>query len=490
MQLHHIWNPDDGITDLPHDWPNLRATEIDSIQKIWREQQDRLKGTRQLTQFSERLAREWAIETGVIEGLYDIDRGVTQTLIEQGFQADLLWHGSTNKPREFVVQLLKDQQDALEGVFDFVAQRRQLSPSYIKELHAALLRSQETTDAVDSMGRIVQVPLLRGEWKQQPNFPTRDGVQHVYCPPEHVASDMDRLVELHHQHINNGVSPEVEASWLHHRFSQIHPFQDGNGRVARALASLVLIQAGLFPLVINRDEKSLYIDALEEADAGSLKSLIGILAKFQRTQFRKATAVSENLLSADADVSSVLAGLKKAAAGIHAKRVAELQRVFDHSKVLETDTYEFFVRICPEVKSAIKGVDAKANAVVRRSDSATEYFYRGQIIENAKNHFGYFANTQEYRAWVSLNIFWQRKAHLVLSFHGLGKPFNGSLVCAPFLEFHDEAEAGEMKDTLVRVSDEAFVFFYDEDLEALRRKFASWLERVFIIAVREITINL
>ena len=37
---------------------------------------------------------------------------------------------------------------------------------------------------------------------------------------------------------------EIEATWLHHRFTQIHPFQDGNGRVARALASLVFF-AGL-----------------------------------------------------------------------------------------------------------------------------------------------------------------------------------------------------------------------------------------------------
>ena len=43
--------------------------------------------------------------------------------------------------------------------------------------------------------------------------------------------------------------PEVEAAWLHHRFGQIHPFQDGNGRVARALATMIFLRAGFVPLV-------------------------------------------------------------------------------------------------------------------------------------------------------------------------------------------------------------------------------------------------
>ena len=46
--------------------------------------------------------------------------------------------------------------------------------------------------------------------------------------------------ELHRNH--HDVAPEVEAAWLHHRFTQIHPFQDGNGRIARALATLIFVK--------------------------------------------------------------------------------------------------------------------------------------------------------------------------------------------------------------------------------------------------------
>ena len=50
-----IWHPATGITDIDNDWRNLAASEIDGIRKIWSEQRDNIKGTKQLAEFSERL---------------------------------------------------------------------------------------------------------------------------------------------------------------------------------------------------------------------------------------------------------------------------------------------------------------------------------------------------------------------------------------------------------------------------------------------------
>jgi Fic family protein len=135
--------------------------------------------------------------------------------------------------------------------------------------------------------------MLHGQWKQQPNYPTRNGNVYFYCPPEHTASEMDQLVAMHLSH--QDVPPEVEAAWLHHRFTQIHPFQDGNGRVARALASLVLIRAELFPLVVPREEKGIYLESLERADAGDLRSLVLLIARRQEVAFNKANELLRNL---------------------------------------------------------------------------------------------------------------------------------------------------------------------------------------------------
>jgi Fic family protein len=488
--VEHIWHPETGITEIEVDWHTIRATEVESIRIIWGEQRARLGGSQLLSDFTERLSREWAIETGIIENLYDIDRGVTQTLIEHGFQAELLGHGTTNRPREYVVRLLNDQKDALDGVFDFVAHRKELSTSYIKELHAALLRSQTHTDAIDPNGKSVLVPLIRGDWKVQPNSPTRDGQKYEYCPPGQVASEMDRLVGLHLAHKVSGVSAEVQAAWLHHRFTQVHPFQDGNGRVARALASLVLVQAGLFPLVVTRDDKIEYLDALEDADQGHLKRLIDLISKLQKTQFLKATAISEQILSAETDVQQVLGGLNRAAERLQDQRTQALQVVFAHARELAGDTDLRLQRVVTDILNALRRVAADSSVYITRSGSQTDHYYRSQIVENAKNRFGYFADTNSYRAWICLNMVWQRRAKLVFAFHGVGRPFSGSLICAPFLEFQDTEEDGQTRDTLVPVADEGFVFFYNETEQEVLARFRNWRERVLVIALRELINNL
>jgi Fic family protein len=94
---------------------------------------------------------------------------------------------------------------------------------------------------------------------------------------------------MHAGHQEKGIAPEVESAWLHHRFSQIHPFQDGNGRVSRLLASLVLLRAGLFPMVVPREEKDIYIETLEYADGGDLQPLVYLIARRQQVVFEKAT---------------------------------------------------------------------------------------------------------------------------------------------------------------------------------------------------------
>ncbi len=489
VKIQPIWNPATGITDLDADPATLSASEIPGIKAVWTDQRTRLKGTSQLSEFTERLSREWAIETGVIENLYEIERGVTQTLIERGFQAELLTHGSTNRPREYVLQLLRDQKEALDGVFDFVSSKRALSVSYIKELQAALLRSQDTTEGVDAQGRFVDIPLIKGAWKTQANYPVREGVTYAYCAPEHVAAEMDRLVAIHADHVKNGVPSEVQAAWLHHRFTQIHPFQDGNGRVARAVASLVLVKDGLFPLVVTRDDKPDYLDALEAADNGNLKPMIDIIAKLQIAQFRKATSVSEAILAQD-DVTAILGGLMKAADKVAAKKLESLRGVFHLAKALEDDLSVRLKGITSGVTAALQKVERTGTSFVTQSTFETDHYFRSQIIENAKFHLHYYVDTAEYRAWIALNMNWSRRARLVFAFHGIGKPFNGSLICAPFIEFRDTDEESHVRTALVPVAEEGFVFFYNEAQDRLLARFTPWREGILKVALKELTQNL
>lgn len=104
---------------------------------------------------------------------------------------------------------------------------------------------------------------------------------------------------MHEEHEARGVPVEVEAAWLHHRFAQIHPYQDGNGRVARALASLLFLKAGRFPAVVTRDDRSRYIEALETADEGDLRPFVGFLVYVQRRALFQATQVAADVQPAE-----------------------------------------------------------------------------------------------------------------------------------------------------------------------------------------------
>jgi len=125
-----------------------------------------------------------------------------------------------------------------------------------------------------------------------------------------------------------------------------------------------------------------------------------------------------------------------------------------------------------------------------KSDVYNSHYFRSQIIENAKHHLGYYADTSDYRSWISLTLIWQRRAKLVFAFHGIGRPFSGSLVCAPFLDFRDADDEGQTRALFVPVADEAFVFFYYEIEQDALSRFQSWRERVLTVALKELSQNL
>jgi len=116
----------------------------------------------QIASFTAELTREWAIETGIIEGVYTLDRGITQTLIERGINSSYISHDSTNRDPELVARIIQTHADVLEGLFAFVLGERVLSVGYVKELHAALLSTQDTVVVFDQFGNPFESTLEKG----------------------------------------------------------------------------------------------------------------------------------------------------------------------------------------------------------------------------------------------------------------------------------------------------------------------------------------
>jgi len=282
MKEQPIWKP----VAFDPAWLRVDTSRLDAMMPEWLDQREFFIHHReQYDAFLARIKRRQAIETGVIEGLYDISRGATETLIKEGFIESYVGHADSTIPTGQLMDLLQDQFDALDIIFAFIKQERLLSTCYIKELHALTTRSQLTAEGRDIFGRRTPIPLLHGTFKKRPNNPSKDGTVFLYCRPEQVDSEMDALVEIFNKQLGDA-NAIVRAAWLHLAFVQIHPFQDGNGRIARLLASFVLIKENLFPFTVERYGRKKYIDALEAADEGDYQALVDIIMDDQLVNMR------------------------------------------------------------------------------------------------------------------------------------------------------------------------------------------------------------
>ena len=473
-----------SISDFEVSTDELRDSELRSLSDLWLDRKIELEKLGSYSEFMDRLTREWAIETGLIERLYHFDRGITQTLIAKGLSDNLIPANASRNPQQ-TVQIIQDHREALEAVFDFVKGDRRLTTSYIREIHACLVQHQDTCEAMDPFGKIIDIPLTKGDYKKTPNDPTRPNgeVIHEYCPPVHVAAEMERLIEFHDDHTDKEISPEVEAAWLHHRFTSIHPFQDGNGRVARTLASLVFLKAGWFPLVVRDEDREIYIDALEDADRGALGPLVEYFAYQQKRTIEKALQLATDV-EQENQVEKAIAATKARLVERRDALSNEMTQACEIANLLHERTVRTLIqvstRLTEELTPVLKG--AYFTPSNEPYQGSRDHYYKKEIVAVAKD-LDYFADLRTYRSWVRLTMNHGIRGVLLVSFHGLGKEFNGLLACSPiWFELapvdSEEADANAKYEPMEPISlrNEVFRINSRESREASIERFDPFLD--------------
>jgi Fic family protein len=224
--------------------------------------------------------RAAAFDTGAIEGLYQSDRGLTYTI---AFET-AAWEAALSREGEQVRSLFEAQMEAYDYVLDLATKAEPISEAAIRTIHEVVCRAQDTYSVITAIGP-QQHPLPKGEYKAHPNHVrTRKATDHSYAPVDVTPSEMQRLAtELRSEPFANA-HPAIQAAYAHYGLVVIHPFADGNGRVARALASVFAYRAISMPIVILSEQKEVYLNALEESDAGVFQSFVTfILDRFLDT---------------------------------------------------------------------------------------------------------------------------------------------------------------------------------------------------------------
>lgn len=478
------WVP---IADLTEQDVNAANKELGALAETWHNLREEID-PKLVEQFDERLTREWAIATGVMNHLYALDEDIALLLAEHGIDASLIPDGSSNQPSEFVAEAIRAHTDSMGWLLDNLGRNPPLGVSLIKEAHAMLTRDQQTVTVVDRTGTKIQVEPCHGEYKKWPKNPVLpDGTVRQHCPPEHVRSEMERLIDMHRAHTEAGVPPDVRAAWLLHRFVQIHPFQDGNGRVARAVASLVLVEAGWFPMILTREDRSRYTQALAAAGAGNLAKLADLIAETQKRLFIRALSIADetrneaqnidNMLDAIGDMFSRTEPYSQPDALRRARRTAN--DLWDVAR-------ERFGVLAEQLEARLGNAYGRSTWTdFGYNNDKRRRWHRYQIVATARE-LGYFANTRGYHQWSRLGINTENgRSEILISFHDIGKHTSRWVVGASMCLYRrNEAENIEDHITDIRpVSRDVFQINYVESPEHIEERFRGWLEQSLVKAL-------
>jgi len=481
-KVYRLWQPIEYFDN----WKKCDTSTLDDISASWFKRRTTLKvNSSEYNDFLNRLKREHAIETGVIERLYDLKKGITETFIKEGFVKSYLSHGDTDIPEGELMNHLNDHLDAVNFIFDVVKENRPLTTGFIKELHHLVTQHQKHAEGRDQFGNKLKIPLLKGTYKVRENNPTRDdGTRILYCPPEHVASEMDNLVGIYNDLVDKEKHPLIISSWFHHAFTTIHPFQDGNGRVARLLASLIFIKFGYFPVTVLREEaKVKYIEALERADNGEPQLLVTYFGEIQKRNIQKALNIREVSSTSLEEVQQIFA-----------RKIEnwQLQKREDYQNLLKENRMQVF-RYCSELLSELRekiqlqlngGVEINIKSCSFNRQDKQHYFYR-QIVSYANKH-DYFFNRALPKSWITyrIELSKRKKYQLGISIHHYGYD-DATLAIGSFLEYKTENQ-DERLDTTLPLDIPPHVISIDDNIEGKKKNIRTYIEHAMTLTLAQI----
>ena len=206
----------------------------------------------------QQLRIESSFHSNAIEG-NSLTLGETRSLILHGLTAG-------GKPLRDHLDI-EGHDQAVKAVERAVAEEHGLTEVFIRNLHRVLLKEPYQTAATTPDGEPTSRRITIGQYKTTPNnVVTSTGETYYFTPPEQVKQEMGDLIDWCRAQEANGEHPVIIAAIFHYRLVRIHPFDDGNGRMARLLMNLILLRHGYTVAIVQREARDRYLEELERVD--------------------------------------------------------------------------------------------------------------------------------------------------------------------------------------------------------------------------------
>lgn len=292
----------------------------------------------------QKLRLDWNYHSNHLEG-NSLTFGETKALILFGITAQ-------GKPLQDHIEIT-GHDEAIKWIEDVVKKREPLTESFIRQLHTLLLKKPYEVDAITPDGQPTKKLIKVGEYKTTPNHvKTKTGEIFRFASPEETPAKMYDLLEwFKEKEADKETNPILFAADFHYKFIRIHPFDDGNGRMARMLMNFILLQYGYPPVIVRTGEKAQYIAALEQADAGIFDPFIEFIVtnQLRSLEIMLKGAHGESIEEPD-DLDKELALLKQK---FKAKR-KRIEKEKNNKTILE-----FKTDIYPTIVEVLKGYTQK-----------------------------------------------------------------------------------------------------------------------------------
>ena len=272
-----------------------------------------------------------------------------------GETRSLILHGLTARGKPMRDHLdIQGHDQAVKAIERAVKDEEPLTEVFIRNLHRVLLKEPYENAAVTPDGRRSTRRITPGDYKTTPNnVVTSTGETYHFTPPEQVKPAMSDLIDWYRAREAAGEHPIITAATFHYRFVRIHPFDDGNGRMARLLMNLILIRHGYTVAIVQSDHRERYLQELERADrTEDLAQFIDYIASCSRYALTLyLNAARGEPIEAPEDIDREIALFKRTI--LHAAAVADRFALRQYFEAVAHPFYQYFDANLASISSGI-----------------------------------------------------------------------------------------------------------------------------------------
>ncbi len=257
----------------------------------------------QLDAAKDKLHRKFSLEFN-----YNSNHIEGNTLTYGQTEVLLLFGRVIGDAKMFDLEEMKAHNVCLKMVLAEAKDGAPLTETFIRQVHKTLLREDYEVYRNLPGGVATSYTVHAGCYKTRPNSViTPSGERFEYASPEDTPLLMADLLQWYREEeLKKELNPLELAAMFHYRYIRIHPFEDGNGRIARLMMNYILARHEYPLIVVPTKCKREYLEALATVD-NTVGKQPALGAKAELAQVQPFTDYLEKLMVVEMQTDMAIA---------------------------------------------------------------------------------------------------------------------------------------------------------------------------------------